>query len=276
MARGNNGQPIFKNNNDYSFFIEMLRKTKERYPFKLYAYALMPNHVHLLIEVLENPTAVIMQSVLTGYARCFNIRHKRIGHLFQGRYKAIVCQKDVYLMILMSYIHLNPVRAKLVKSPMEWQWSGHREYVGSVEKPLIDHGVANELFGKGVDGCNNYNRYINEGLGINYIDDLHPAENNPFLGSDKFVDGFIEKEPCLAPKKSIEALAAKVAKKFNVSVKAVRGDSSERNVTQARREIIKIAVVEYEHGGSAVAKYLHCDPSYVTRVLQRISQICQV
>ena len=85
---------------------------------------------HLLLEVIDFSTSRIMQSLLTGYARRFNATHKHRGHLFQGRYKGIVCDRESYLLELVRYIHLNPVRAGLVKRPIEWSWSGHGEYLG--------------------------------------------------------------------------------------------------------------------------------------------------
>ena len=95
MARGNNGQNIFPQAKDYEVFLEQLREARRRYPFYLYAYVLMPNYFHLLLEVMELPTARIMQSLLTGYVRRFNRKHRRKGHLFQGRYKALCATETV-------------------------------------------------------------------------------------------------------------------------------------------------------------------------------------
>ena len=119
MARGNDGQKIFLRQSDYQAFIEALRIVRQRYPFSLYAYVLMSNHFHLLLEVDQVPTARILQSLLTGYVRRFNKTHRRDGHLFEERYKAIVCDRDSYLLELVRYIHLNPVRARMVKRPGE-------------------------------------------------------------------------------------------------------------------------------------------------------------
>ena len=110
MTRGNGGQKIFLRQSDYQAFIEALRTVRERYPFSLYAYVLMSNHFHLLLEVERFSTARILQSLLTGYVRRFNKTHGR-----EGRYKAIVCDRDSYLLELVHYIHLNPVRATIVK-----------------------------------------------------------------------------------------------------------------------------------------------------------------
>jgi len=126
LSRGNNRQEIFLNSSDYQDFLTCLRIIQERYPFTLYAYVLLPNHFHLLLETKEVTLSRIMLSLLTRYVKLFNQRYRRVGHLFQGRYKAILCQKDAYLLELVRYLHLNPVRAKLVNSPSEWFWSSHR------------------------------------------------------------------------------------------------------------------------------------------------------
>jgi len=129
IARGNDGQKIFLRQSDYQAFTEALRTVRQRYLFSLYAYVLMSNHFHLLLEVDRFPTARILQSLLTGYVRRFNKTHRRRGHLFEGRYKAIVCDRDSYLLELVRYIHLNPLRAKMVTQPGQWQWTGHGEIV---------------------------------------------------------------------------------------------------------------------------------------------------
>jgi len=100
----------------------------------------MSNHFHLLLEVQQSPTGRVLQSLLTGYARRFNRAHRHRGHLFQGRYKAIVCDRESYLLELVRYIHLNPVRVKVVKRPGDWRWSGRGEYLGNENRGLIDAG----------------------------------------------------------------------------------------------------------------------------------------
>jgi putative transposase len=183
MARGNDGQKIFLGENDYQAFIEALRTVRQRYPFCLYAYVLMPNHFHLLLEVHRFPTARILQSLLTGYARRFNKIHRRRGHLFEGRYKAIVCDRDSYLLELVRYIHLNPVRAKIVKRPGEWQWSGHGEYLGKEKRGLIDSGP---VMGQRRTAAR-YEAFIRDGAKVNYRAEWHPGDGAPFLGPERFV-----------------------------------------------------------------------------------------
>jgi REP element-mobilizing transposase RayT len=109
ITRGNRRQGIFQDEKDLEQFLTYLSNCKNRFPFCLYAYALMQNHLHFLIEVGEIPLSRIMQSLLFGYAHYFNRRYREVGHLFQGRYKAILCDKDAYLLELVRYIHLNPL-----------------------------------------------------------------------------------------------------------------------------------------------------------------------
>ena len=138
ITRGNNKQRIFNSDSDYRRLLSILNRVKDVTQFSLYAYCLMPNHVHLLIKVKDQPLSNIMQRILTSYVLKYNWTYKRTGHLFQGRYRVIHCDKDSYLLELVRYIHLNPVRAKLVKSPSDWKWSGHNGYLSKYDDPLIE------------------------------------------------------------------------------------------------------------------------------------------
>jgi len=109
IALGNRREKIFRNEKDYPLYLNCLREYKDRYGFSLYAYTLMPNSVHLLQEVSEVPISRIMQNPQFCCTHNFNIKYKDYGHLFQGRYKAILCEKDSYLLELSTYIHLNGI-----------------------------------------------------------------------------------------------------------------------------------------------------------------------
>ena len=117
ITRGNDRQDVFHSTDDHLKFLSLLAKQKQKSPFYLYAYCLMTNHAHLLIERREETVGRIMQRLLTGYSQYYNRRYRHIGHVFQGRHKAILCQSDRYLSALVRYIHLNPVRAGMVEKP---------------------------------------------------------------------------------------------------------------------------------------------------------------
>ena len=116
IARGNQRQDIFLSDEDYKNYLGFAAHYHERYDFTLYAYVLMTNHLHMLIEIGKTNLSKIMQVLQFRYSRYFNDKYGKVGHLFQGRYKAILCQKDAYLLELVRYLHLNPVRARIKDS----------------------------------------------------------------------------------------------------------------------------------------------------------------
>jgi REP element-mobilizing transposase RayT len=129
IVRGNQRRKTFTAESDYRGYIERLARYRKKYDYVLHAYCLMPNHVHLLVESSEQPLAKFMQGLQQSYSQYFNKRHGKSGHVFEGRYKAIICQKDPYLLELIRYIHLNPVRAGIVKSPERYRYSGDYAYL---------------------------------------------------------------------------------------------------------------------------------------------------
>ena len=138
IVRGNDRQDIFHSREDQMKFISLIEKAKQNLGFYVYAYCLMTNHLHLLIERRSETVGRIMQRVLTGYSQYYNKRYHKVGHLFQGRHKSILCQSDPYLAKLVRYIHLNPVRANMVPTPDEYEFSSHRAYLGTEPYGVID------------------------------------------------------------------------------------------------------------------------------------------
>jgi putative transposase len=135
--RGNAGQALFFDNRDRTRFYLLLQEGIERFRHRIHAFCLMSNHVHLAIQVGDIPLSRIMQNLSFRYTRWINWRQHRTGHLFQGRYKALMVDADAYLLELIRYIHLNPVRAGIVKGPEAYPWSGHRAYLGREEIPWL-------------------------------------------------------------------------------------------------------------------------------------------
>jgi len=140
MARGIEGRKIFKDDKDRKAFLDRLALILKETQTQCYAWALIPNHFHALLRTGATPLSKVMRRLMTGYAVTFNKRHKRSGHLFQNRYKSIVCEEDPYLLELIRYIHLNPIRAGVVKDLKEldkYPWSGHSAILDNRKNPLI-------------------------------------------------------------------------------------------------------------------------------------------
>ncbi|MHB8155784.1 MAG: transposase, partial [Desulfocucumaceae bacterium] len=128
IARGNNQEHILASDLDKNYYKELIKKYKDRFFFQLYGYVIMGNHVHMLIEVQEHPLSKIMQGIQQSYTQWYNHVYGRVGHVFQQRYKAILCHKDGYLLSLLKYIHSNPIRAGITVS-LDYSWSSHRDYL---------------------------------------------------------------------------------------------------------------------------------------------------
>ena len=130
-ARGNARQRIYVDAEDYRAFLNLLGKLSERYHWRCHAYCLMSNHYHLLLETPEGNLAAGMRQLNGIYTQAFNRRHHKVGHAFQGRYQAILVDKDRYWLELSRYIVLNPVRAKMVKDAQAYPWSSFRATAGT-------------------------------------------------------------------------------------------------------------------------------------------------
>ena len=131
VARGNERRPLFRDDADRERYLELLGDACARHGARVLAYCLMPNHVHLALQSGPTPVSRVVHDVHARYAQHFNRRHDRVGHLFQGRFRSLLVDREEWLLELVRYIHRNPVKARLVSSPEEFPWSSHRAYLGA-------------------------------------------------------------------------------------------------------------------------------------------------
>jgi len=168
ICRGIERRKIFRNNTDKDDFVNRLSQVLSETNTPCYAWALLSNHLHLLLRTGNAPIATIMRKVLTGYVVNFNRRHKRYGHLFQNRYKSIICEDDPYLLELTRYIHLNPLRAGVVESLEKlnrYQWSGHAVLIGKIERKWQDTATMLGYLGNShEEAIEEYARFIEDGV----------------------------------------------------------------------------------------------------------------
>jgi REP element-mobilizing transposase RayT len=168
MIRGIEGRKIFRSNKDHNDFIERLEKLCPEMEITCYAWSFMSNHAHFLFRTGQYPLSRLMRRLLTGYVIGFNRRHKRRGQLFQNRYKSIICQEDNYLLELVRYIHLNPLRAGIVKTVGElknYKYSGHSVLMGKSKMEWQDTDYVLSYFGKSKKkAIGKYESFVEEGL----------------------------------------------------------------------------------------------------------------
>lgn len=187
-SRGNAHQEIYLDDTDRNIFLKLLAREIYQQGWLCYAYCLMDNHYHLLLETPQANLSQGMRRLNGVYTQTFNHRHQQVGHLFQGRYKSILVDKESYLLELCRYVVLNPVRAGLVTDEKDWSWSSYRPSAALVQAPdwLYVSGVLG-LFGKNnADAIHFYRRFVREGVGRpSPWEDLR---GQIFLGSESFLE----------------------------------------------------------------------------------------
>ncbi|NRB79528.1 MAG: transposase [Saccharospirillaceae bacterium] len=187
-ARGNARDDIYIDENDRLIFLDLLANVCDRYNWICHGYCLMDNHYHLLIETVDANLSKGMKYINGSYTQSFNRNHKRVGHVFQGRFKSILVEQDSHLLELCRYIVLNPVRAQMVQSAKDWPWSSYRGSVDPSKKHeclTTDWILSN--FGKmRKPAVEKYRKFITQGK--NQPSPWLKLKNQVFLGSDEFVE----------------------------------------------------------------------------------------
>jgi putative transposase len=190
IARGNQRQRVFWDDADYKKYLSLLAERIPRGAVTLYSYCLMPNHIHLLIEQRGYlPLSRTIQRLQTAYTKYFNKRYKKIGHLFQGRYKGILVDKDSYLLELVRYIHLNPLRAKLEERIGRYPWTSHSRYLGKEAKDnlRVDTDAVLSTFGiKKKKAIRQYVRFMKDGMDFGHQKELYDTSGWQILGEKEF------------------------------------------------------------------------------------------
>lgn len=298
MVRGIEKRDIFLDDKDRSAFLERLSHLLVKSGTDCFAWTLMSNHFHLLLRPNKTRLSTLMRRLLTGYAVVFNLRHNRTGHLFQNRYKSIVCEEDSYLLELVAYIHLNPLRGHLVTSVGKlehYKWCGHRGIMGHA--PLAGHAIDEVLNFFGTDpraARANYLQLVKDRANLGRRDELvggglkrflllsgtheYQAWDDRVLGSGEFVEQLWQQtEHPEGPSRQqlpLDDLISKVAAIFKVEVAALTNGSRNRLVAEARGVVCYIAGRKLGFRGVEIAKALNVSPSGVVKDARRGEDVC--
>ncbi len=237
ILRGNAGQDVFSDDQDYLRFYRLIEEGHKRYAHRIHAFCLMPNHVHLVIQVGEIPLSRIIQNLSQRYTSWFNRRNEKSGHVFQGRYKAILIDADSYLVELIRYIHLNPVRAGLTTLPEHYPWSSEKSYSAEVQHPwLTTDWLLSQFSDSRSYARKRYKKFLYEGFGESRRIEFHRGTaGGRILGNDRFIEATLEKvyqKTTTSP--DIEKMIRQVCGHFEVQEKDLVAKGKSQKIACAR------------------------------------------
>jgi len=304
MLRGINKSSIFEDDQDRSQFLIRLEKNVTSADARVYAWVLMTNHVHILFKSGKQGISQVMRKQLTWYAQYYNHRHKRSGHLFENRYKSVLCDEDNYLLALIRYIHLNPIRAGIVKTLEEldrYPWCGHSAVIGKRQCPWIDTDYVLAQFGDmRRKAKSEYRRFVGEGIGMGRQPELiggglirskggwsqvvsarrcgrKEEYDERILGGGDFVNTILkeaEEKTILQLKlrrigKTLSKIIDRECERTQISPKELKGGSRRREVSALRIKIAKRGLDELGLSLAEIARHVGVSTSGIARAVKR-------
>jgi REP element-mobilizing transposase RayT len=300
MVRGLERRTIFRDETDCADFVARLASLVRQEALTIYAWALLPNHAHLLLRTGVRPLPRSMRSLLTGYAGAFNRRHKRVGHLFQNRYKSIVVEEEPYLLELVRYLHLNPLRARVVpdlRTLDRYPWTGHSALLGTVPRPWQATREILAQFGSRLPRARRaYRDFVAGGVAHGRRPEFQGGGllrsqggwaavaalrrgREAYLGDERILGGsdFVEQvrrdlqaaSPSPARQRPLADLVARVCAATGSHPRALGQGSRRVAVARAREGIAYLALEREGYPGRAVADMLGVHPASVYKAAQR-------
>jgi REP element-mobilizing transposase RayT len=272
IVRGNQQQRTFHDDQDRIAYLERLEHYRQRHGFRLFAYVLMSNHVHLLLETKSVPLSKIMQGIQFSYTQRYNRRHRKVGHLFQGRYKAILCDRDAYLLELVRYIHLNPGRLKVPVDPWRYRWSSVGAYLGRSGPVKVDTQEVLRQFGSQVGTARRaYQRFIEEGMKQGHDEKYYQTLDQRFLGEDSFVQEIAKRIDAKeieikAQRVGFARLLEAICALREVDSKALLQAGRQRQWVAARAQLVYLAREWSGITTKELGRRLHRDASMISRL----------
>jgi REP element-mobilizing transposase RayT len=273
IFRGNGGQDIFLTDADYCRLLLLLQEGTFRFGYRVHAFCLMPNHIHLALQAGEIPLSRGMQNLSFRYTRWLNWREKRTGHLFQGRYKAVLVDGDSYLLELVRYIHLNPVRAGVVARPEEYPWSGHRAYLGTDTLPWLTTDWTLAQFGASTGKARAaYLAFVLDGLGEGHRPEFHGAEaDSRFLGDDSFMDKCLSGSGGMPRRLTPQQIIDKVCHTYEIGLSLLKSKSQQRIASEARAAAGWLARESIGATLSDIARLVNRDVGSISSSVRRLT-----
>lgn len=259
ICRGNNGAYIFEKDKNKLKYLKIIQRYKKRYGFKLYAYVIMSNHVHMLMEQENVSLSKIMQCIQQVYTQYYNKKYQQSGHVFEQRYKAIHCDKDTYLLTLIRYIHQNPIRAN-IKSGLNYPWSSHHSYIKGAQEEFVDTAFPLSIFSSDVKSA--IKQYIYFMNAVEPIELANLPEFQKCVGQKQ-----TKKQRDIKINETLEQISSIVSCETKVKIAELKSKTKRRIVSRARKILVWIIHNYTEISQRQVAKYLNRSDSSISRLI---------
>ena len=276
VLRGNGRADIFFKDDDREKWQSLLQRGLNRYGHRLHAYCWMTNHVHMLMQAGDIPLSTFLGALAGTYARSINARNERVGHLFERRYRASLVQQDSYLLEVVRYIHLNPVKAHLVESPDDYSWTSHHAYCGGSQPPWLTTDFVLNCFAPAARRARAaYLRFIS-------VDEPRPASgglerlsrlsssDDQLIGDDDWKTETLARHTAISAARSLDELVVEVCSSFGVNEAQLCSKSRQRRYSAIRAEIALSAVDEGIATISQVARRFGRAHSGLSRAVNRL------
>ena len=273
ILRGNGGQDIFYSEEDRFRLYLLLQEGIERFGHRIHAFCLMTNHIHMAIQVRDIALSKIIQNMSFRYTRYINKKQQRIGHLFQGRYKALLIDADSYLLELVRYIHNNPLRAGLVQVPEDYQWSSHRVYIDKESIPWVSTDWILSQFAKHKKKARKwFHEFCLKGNHEEHRQEFHQGTfEGRILGDDRFSENALSRAEERFPSTlSVEQLITLVCKKYKIDEQAIVAPGKQQPAAEARAVVSYLVQDAEKLSMTELGKYLRRDIAALSRAAGRL------
>ncbi|MBL8519542.1 MAG: transposase [Betaproteobacteria bacterium] len=270
-SRGDRREPIFEDDDDRRAFLVQVGQAMERFDATVLGYCLMDNHYHLVIHTRRGNLSRLMQRLNGTYTQAYNRRHGKVGHLLQGRFKGILVDKDAYLLEVVRYVDLNPVRARTVRDPGNWPWSSYRAHAGKAQAPewLDTDAVHGYLLARDPQGAvdrrraaQRYVSHVAAGKGVKLWDEA--LKHQIFLGEDRFVERM---QALMGADRADDANIPRVYRR------KIPKPIAQYLAHKAGRDVgIQQAATQGQHSLTAIAAAVGLSVSRVSRIVKRLEE----
>ena len=274
ILRGNARQDVFFTAGDRQYFFELLAEGVTRFGYRVHAFCLMTNHLHLALQVGERSLSAGMQNLSFRYTRYLNTRLKRVGHVFQGRFKAYLVDQDRYGLALVRYIHLNPVRAKMVKAAGPYAWSSQRAYLGEEAWPWLTTDWVLGQFGDRLGRARQrFAAFVDAGVRDGHLEVFYGGQaDTRVVGEEDFLKKVIPRHEAKVKPPSLKRIVAYVCEGYGLTEAALRAPGKGRQQAQARALVAWLAVQLRSCPLAEVATHFSRSPSTLSHLVANLEK----